>query len=235
MTAVSIAQPQRTAGTVPARINPPAEFGTADYMVTVIPATSFVPNFTHPECRYITDYGSLARYFPSGACAPAYEASVNIPSGVIIDYVGLEAASTGQAELSLDFYRADRDGTVDTIVTLDNTPHGFATDYNPTALGFQFTRNVHNMLRLFVSQAQGTLPLFGWVEIWWRRAVSPAPATPTFGDVPSDDFGYQYVEALSASSVTSGCGNGDYCPDRNVTRREMAIFLSKALGLHWVD
>ena len=26
-----------------------------------------------------------------------------------------------------------------------------------------------------------------------------------------------------------------YCPDRNVTRREMAIFFAKALGLHFAN
>ncbi len=47
------------------------------------------------------------------------------------------------------------------------------------------------------------------------------------------DFGFQYVEALVASGITGGCGSGSYCPDNPVTRRQMAIFLAKALGLHW--
>jgi len=64
--------------------------------------------------------------------------------------------------------------------------------------------------------------------------VSPAPPTPSFSDVPSSDFGYQYIEALKASGITGGCGNGTtFCPDANLTRRQMAIFLAKALGLHW--
>jgi hypothetical protein len=51
--------------------------------------------------------------------------------------------------------------------------------------------------------------------------------------VPTSDGAFQYVEALAASGITSGCGNGNYCPDAPLTRRQMAVFLAKALGLHW--
>jgi hypothetical protein len=33
--------------------------------------------------------------------------------------------------------------------------------------------------------------------------------------------------------VTAGRGNGNFCPDQPLTRGQMAVFLSKALGLHW--
>lgn len=69
--------------------------------------------------------------------------------------------------------------------------------------------------------------------IGYRLQVSPAPLTATFGDVPTSDFAFQYVEALVASGVTGGCGGGNYCPDSFVTRRQMAIFIAKALGLQW--
>jgi hypothetical protein len=73
----------------------------------------------------------------------------------------------------------------------------------------------------------------GGVQIRWRRQVSPPPAAPTFLDVPETDGAWPQVEALAASGVTTGCGNGDYCPDATLTRRQMAVFLAKALGLHW--
>jgi hypothetical protein len=75
----------------------------------------------------------------------------------------------------------------------------------------------------------------GGVQIKWRRQVSPQPDVPTFGDVPVSDRGYQYIEALAASGITGGCGGGNYCPDANLTRRQMAVFLAKALGLHWAE
>ena len=77
---------------------------------------------------------------------------------------------------------------------------------------------------------------FGGVRITWRRAVSSPPASPTFGDVAVDDPAFSNVEALRASGITAGCGDGTiYCPDANLTRRQMAVFLAKALGLHWTD
>jgi hypothetical protein len=51
--------------------------------------------------------------------------------------------------------------------------------------------------------------------------------------VPTNDSAFQFVEALVASGITVGCGGGNYCPDAPLTRRQMAVFLSKALGLHW--
>jgi hypothetical protein len=67
----------------------------------------------------------------------------------------------------------------------------------------------------------------------WRRSVSPAPDSATFGDVPTDHPFFQFVEALAASGITAGCGTGIYCPDDPLTRGQMAVFLAKALGLHW--
>jgi hypothetical protein len=74
---------------------------------------------------------------------------------------------------------------------------------------------------------------FGGVRIAWRRQVSPPPGSQTFGDVPPSDLAFPFIEALVASGITAGCGGGDYCPDNPVTRRQMAVFLAKALGLHW--
>jgi hypothetical protein len=75
----------------------------------------------------------------------------------------------------------------------------------------------------------------GGVRITWRREVSPHEASPVFSDVPLDDAARRYIEALAASGITAGCGPGVYCPDASLTRRQMAVFLAKALGLHWVD
>jgi hypothetical protein len=69
--------------------------------------------------------------------------------------------------------------------------------------------------------------------ILWERTLSPAPGAATFNDVPVGAFGFQHVEALAASGITAGCGGGNFCPDDPLTRVQMAVFLAKALGLHW--
>jgi hypothetical protein len=71
------------------------------------------------------------------------------------------------------------------------------------------------------------------VRLLFRRQVSPAPAIATFADVPTNHPFFQFIEALYASGITAGCGTAIYCPDEPLTRGQMAVFLAKALGLHW--
>jgi len=72
-------------------------------------------------------------------------------------------------------------------------------------------------------------------EITWTRQVSPAPATATFDDVPTNHPFFQFVEALAKSEITGGCQADPplYCPNAPLTRGQMAVFLAKALGLQW--
>ncbi len=63
-------------------------------------------------------------------------------------------------------------------------------------------------------------------------SYAPPPATGmVFGDVPLGSFADAWIEQLAAEGVTSGCGGGNYCPDANVTRAEMAVFLVRAFSL----
>jgi Subtilase family len=62
----------------------------------------------------------------------------------------------------------------------------------------------------------------------------PSPSTPTFTDVlPTDPYGYPFVERMWALKITGGCSTSPlmYCPEQNVTRRQMAIFLVRAFNL----
>ena len=78
---------------------------------------------------------------------------------------------------------------------------------------------------------------FQGVDIWWSRPVSPAPLLATFDDVPPNHPFFQFIQALAKSGITGGCSATPalYCPDTPVTRGQMAVFLSKALGLSWFD
>jgi hypothetical protein len=60
-------------------------------------------------------------------------------------------------------------------------------------------------------------------------SYTPPPATGSvFNDVPSNSFAADFIEVFSAAGITSGCGNGNYCPNNSVTRAQMAIFLLRA-------
>jgi len=49
-----------------------------------------------------------------------------------------------------------------------------------------------------------------------------------FTDVPVDYWAAAWVKQLALEGITSGCGNGNYCPDETVTRAQMAVFLLRA-------
>ncbi len=51
--------------------------------------------------------------------------------------------------------------------------------------------------------------------------------------MPTGHWAFQHIEALAASGITAGCSATEYCPDAPLTRAQMAVFLAKALGLHW--
>jgi hypothetical protein len=60
----------------------------------------------------------------------------------------------------------------------------------------------------------------------------PPPATGSvFLDVPLGTLLGKWIERLAAEDITSGCGQGNYCPDAVVSRGEMAVFLSRAFSL----
>ncbi|WP_456373468.1 S-layer homology domain-containing protein, partial [Thiolapillus sp.] len=74
----------------------------------------------------------------------------------------------------------------------------------------------------------------GQMAIFLERGMrgsdyTPPPATGTvFADVPASYWAASWVEQLVADGVTSGCGGGNYCPDADITRAQMAIFLLRA-------
>jgi hypothetical protein len=84
----------------------------------------------------------------------------------------------------------------------------------------------------FGTATAGTIRL-RHARILFKREVSAAPGFATFSDVPVGNPFHRFVEALVDSGVTGGCGGGMYCPNGVVTRGQMAVFLSSALGLHW--
>jgi len=60
---------------------------------------------------------------------------------------------------------------------------------------------------------------------------SPPPAIGVFNDVLLSHWAVHWIEQLAAEGITSGCGNGNYCPGATVTRDQMAVFLVRTFGL----
>lgn len=52
---------------------------------------------------------------------------------------------------------------------------------------------------------------------------------PIFSDVPFEHWAYDWIETIALAGITAGCGGDKYCPEREVSRAEMAVFLERAL------
>jgi hypothetical protein len=65
-----------------------------------------------------------------------------------------------------------------------------------------------------------------------RGSHYPVPyAAPNVAPTFNDTVGHwaeDWIEALKNDGITSGCGNGNYCPEASVTRAQMAVFLLRA-------
>ncbi len=55
------------------------------------------------------------------------------------------------------------------------------------------------------------------------------PSTPYFADVPSSNIFFRFVQKMAQMGITSGCGNGNFCPDDSLTRGQMAVFIVTGL------
>ncbi|MBI5840908.1 MAG: S-layer homology domain-containing protein [Chloroflexi bacterium] len=55
--------------------------------------------------------------------------------------------------------------------------------------------------------------------------------TATFADVPTTHWAWQWIERLYNAGITGGCSTNpfNYCPEDNVTRAQIAVFLEKGL------
>ncbi|HKD16741.1 MAG TPA: S-layer homology domain-containing protein [Thermoanaerobaculia bacterium] len=61
------------------------------------------------------------------------------------------------------------------------------------------------------------------------NVYAPPPGSGTrFADVPPGSFALDWIEDLADSGITAGCDAILYCPNRAVTRAQMAVFLLKA-------
>jgi hypothetical protein len=163
-------------------------------------------------------------------------APVHLPSGSIIDYLEIDFCdSLDPQDIQLFLEDCGPLGLVCDKVANVNS-FGFPGCSAISTSGFHHqvsdTGSSFGLRALFGAVNNGNLLITGAI-VGYRLQVSPAPVTATFLDVPVGHSQHQFVEALFASGITAGCGSGNYCPDSAVTRGQMAVFLAKALGLHW--
>lgn len=162
---------------------------------------------------------------------------VHVPHGALIQYIYVWYSDTDpNSNPSMGFYSGSNSGGVNSILGMDpgGTWSGGATaaSFGPISHTADYWTQHYYILALFSSTATG-IETFYKAIVWYKLQVSPAPASATFNDVGTGHFFFREIEALADSGISGGCGSGNFCPDANVTRAQMAAFLSRALGLSY--
>ena len=205
--------------------------------------STFVPmdsTMTYSDLNFSS--AVLSRYPTNASGSGIFVAVPQLPSGALVsavefDWCDTSAGSDLQFDVLSSGYTGESIETVASTTSSGSTGCGFTT----ANLASPFTISNDGTQIILKAKApthDGTTSISGAV-VRYVLQVSPAPGTASFNDVPVGDQGYQYVQALLASGITGGCGANPpfqppvYCPDSFVTRRQMAIFIAKALGLQW--
>jgi hypothetical protein len=169
------------------------------------------------------------------------DAQIHLPTGVNINAFRWWANDTNAtSDIAIFIFRACHPGfgpgpTVTTIIAQASPATTGATGNQSSLLsGPQVTVDNQSCRYKARVRFDATTGLtLQKVRLQWQRQVSPPPAVAQFSDVPTTHPQFRFVEALVAAGITGGCGGGNYCPDNPLTRGQMAVFLSVALGLNF--
>lgn len=228
------------------RPSAPSTYGTTATSYYVIDSSEFSPaassvtysGINNFQLRYRTDSGGLGMWAP-----------MHLPAGALVTYLEIDYydnTSVGEVQASFGVcgytgetcaFQPGSPGCADAPVTIcsgnTNAPGYSSNSTDLSGNGIVIDNFVNRYAIILGNTTTDGSTAWSQIIVGYVLQVSPAPDLATFPDVPTTDFGFQYVEALYASGITGGCGGGLYCPDSPVTRRQMAIFIAKALGLQW--
>lgn len=223
----------------------PKDFGIQDEGITFIDCTAFFPGVSSVE--YSTS--NVERWLSAGV-VPLWAPVTGIPDGAtltqVVFYIRDDSVFNFQGTFSRWWVDSSTGANADADfpVTLTSAgapgPTVLSTAVNiPIRYRYDIDGDgtqevVSYRIIINTNESNGDIAIRG-VRLTWRRNVSPAPQTATFDDVPTNHPYFQFIEALAASGITVGCQANPplYCPDRTLTRGEMAVYMAKALGLHW--
>jgi len=209
-------------------------FGTASGIDHWIGA----PAFTSRDGATIAHFGSGYIYNQAGATSAIFWANLVLPQGAFLNGYRLYYCDTDAATPTI-FLTAYHGTTVPGVTDLfvSAIPVGVpgCTSYWQTTNHTIDYRPATNTPRYYVLNVRlnaiGTTIRFKGVRAFWHRQVTPAPVVASFGDVPTTHWAFKWIEALAATGISSGCGGINYCPNTPVTRAQIAVMLSQALGL----
>lgn len=195
--------------------------------VAIVPGTVFTGfEMSYPDMWNTSESGARA-------CAVAdcwLVAPLILAPGSTITALTLHACNMGP-ESAVKLIRGAADGAV-TVLAVTNGPNTIPCSAIAIALPAPHVVQ-DDALYILKYELTGQPGTNGpWLQSV-RVSYDPVPVSksPTFADVPPSHPFYGYIEAVAAAGITGGCGGGNFCPDATVTRGQMAVFLSRGLGL----
>ena len=212
------------------------DWGTSATSSVSIPAADFSPR---PVSTALV-YGGNGYVRPYDVAPLLIWAPIELPAGSLLESVRVayrDSSHDRDIELWVTRYLGDSGSpTFEDLAYWSSSGYvWYAAAEVPVGatINYRIAANQQSIHWVVVVELEDPETQFKGVLLNYKLQVSPAPAQATFSDVPLSHPFSQYVEALAASGITAGCGQGKFCPDSPLTRGEMAVFLAKALGLHW--
>jgi hypothetical protein len=223
------------APTVVAGANRPQDFGVGPQQAYTVTANAMTPLVSDTTYNY--SGGGIARYRTGGSFW--FQGQVVVPTGALLTGFEVDGCDTSAtATIDAFLHRCPTGGGA--CATLASVSSGGAPTPGCT---FFFSGIANHTVNQLAASYDVEVALTGTdqstrfqaVRVYWQRQLSPAPQSPTFGDVPTDHPFFRVIEALNTSGITSGCGSGNFCPEDVVKRKDFAKFLARALGLAYND
>ncbi len=214
-------------------------FGVQDGIDHWLPASGFRPR---DSATTFDENGPTGYTFRTTAGGEEwFMAPLDLPQGAFLSGIRLYWNDTDAAN-DVSLWLCEQHQTVPPTNDCTNLVNssgsaGYGNDFGSWGATIDYRQSSDTLDTIYVVyvglEAGTTATQFAGVRAFWFRQVSPAPAVASFTDVPTSHAFFQYIEALKASGITAGCTATTYCPDATLTRGQMAVFLSRALGLHW--
>jgi hypothetical protein len=167
-----------------------------------------------------------------------FYATAHLPSGALVTYFEFDYCDTNASgkhvTVKLEDCPTVGDCSAPTLVTsLTSMTTLFCGSISVQGFSYTVDNTAHRLFLVATMSSLDSTNEFGGAKLGYNLQVSPAPAFAQFNDVPTTDWAFQFIEALAKAGITTGCSIDPplYCPDSQITRREMAVFLAVALGL----
>jgi hypothetical protein len=210
-------------------------WGGVNQMVKTIQALSCQTTVSSTEFDW-ANQGGVQRRCTSGFCS--FECTVDLPSGAAIAAIELDGCDLNNTDaLEIALVTDGRGNNNYDVIAYFSTGAPATDGCTVWTYDLAEAYTVDNYNESYLAEIYWDVPgsdlTFSAVRIYYSLQVSPAPANATFSDVSTSHQYFQFIEALADSGITAGYPDGTFRPGSYVTRGQMAVFLSKALGLYW--